>query len=270
MAENEKVSVVIPCYNHEKYLRETVLSVLNSDYSPLEVIIVNDGSTDHSGQVAMELVRQYPGVRYIEKKNSGPSAARNTGIGSASGKYILPLDADDLISPSYIRKAVELLKRENARVVYCEAEFFGEKTGKWILPPFSRRMLAEENMIFCTALYQREDWLRCGGYDETMTWGWEDWEFWISMLKTGGSVMKVPEVGFFYRISRNSRRKSTTRAAKIKTVKLINLKHRDFVYEQLSGPLRMNRSLSRVTNLLLKKMGLLHLNWQMPVYEVRE
>jgi hypothetical protein len=103
-----------------------------------------------------------------------------------------------------------------------------------------------------------------------MTWGWEDWEFWISMLKTGGSVMKVPEVGFFYRISRNSRRKSTTRAAKIKTVKLINLKHRDFVYEQLSGPLRMNRSLSRVTNLLLKKMGLLHLNWQMPVYEVRE
>ena len=260
MSENGKVSVVIPCYNHEKYLRDTVLSVLNSDYSSLEVIIVNDGSTDRSEQIALELVGQYPELRYIAQENRGPSPARNAAIGLANGKYILPLDADDLIGPFYIRQAVELLEKENARLVYCEAEFFGEKNGKWVLPPFSRRKLACENMIFCSALYLREDWLRCGGYDETMTWGWEDWEFWISLLKEGGCVLKVPGTGFFYRISKNSRRKSTNREAKNKTVALINSKHRDFVYEQLSGPLRRNRSLSRTINLLLKNLGLLKLN----------
>lgn len=248
------VSVVVPCYNHGNFLEETVQSVLHSTYSPLEIIIVNDGSTDHSEEVAMELTRQHQNVLYILQKNSGPAAARNRGIAMARGIYILPLDADDLISPHYIEKAVELMEREQAKVVYCEAEFFGERSGKWNLPAFSVRLLARENMIFCSALYRKEDWLRCGGYDETMTWGWEDWEFWISMLEEGGVVRKLPDVHFFYRVGKNSRRKSTNRLAKVKTVQLINRKHRTFVYEQLSGPLRINRSLSRITNLFLKNV----------------
>ena len=260
MAENRTVSVVIPCYNHGNFLRETVQSVLKSDYFPLEIIIVNDGSTDQSEQVALELIRQNPCVTYIAQENGGPSVARNRGIRMASGKYVLPLDADDLISPTYIRHAVELMEKGDARVVYCEAEFFGEKSGRWNLPPFSRRLLAHENMIFCSALYHREDWQNCGGYDESMTWGWEDWEFWISLLKNGGEVKKIPEVGFYYRISKKSRRKSTNGEAKAKTVHLINLKHRDFVYAQLAGPLRINRSLSRMTNLFLRNVLFQSLN----------
>lgn len=254
MTSNKLVSVVIPCYNHGNFLEETVQSVLNSGYSPLEIILVNDGSTDHSEQVSLELTRKHQNLHYIAQENSGPAAARNRGIGMARGTYILPLDADDLISPHYLEKAVDLLEREQAKVVYCEAEFFGEKGGKWNLPPFSRRLLARENMIFCSALYRKEDWLACGGYDETMTWGWEDWEFWISMVKEGGEVRKLPDVHFFYRVGKNSRRKSTNRQAKAKTVQLINRKHKAFVFEQLSGPLRINRSLSRLTNLFFKNV----------------
>ncbi len=252
--------MVIPCYNHGKFIKETVQSVLEYTYSPIEVIIVNDGSDDDSEKVAMELTSQHSGFHYIKQKNSGPSVARNNGIRLSTGKYILPLDADDLISPDYIEKAVEILKKGDARIVYCEAEFFGERQGRWSLPPFSRRLLARENMIFCSALYHKEDWLRNGGYDERMTWGWEDWEFWISMLKGGGEVHKLPDVHFYYRVGKHSRRKSTNKEAKAKTVQLFNEKHREFLHEQLAGPLRVNRSMSRISNLFLKNVLFRNLN----------
>ena len=252
MSENKLVSVVVPCYNHGHFLLSTIQSALQSEYSPLEVIIVNDGSVDHSEQVALELTRQHSNVRYVAQRNSGPAAARNHGIRIASGEFILPLDADDLISPRYIPEAVKLLLDDTIRVVYCEAEFFGERKGHWKLPPFSRRMLARENMIFCSALFRRKDWEQCGGYDERMTWGWEDWEFWITLLKGGGEVRKIPDVGLYYRVRKNSRRKSTTREAKRKTIDLINQKHKDFIYEQLAGPLHYQRSHSRLINRILK------------------
>jgi hypothetical protein len=136
----------------------------------------------------------------------------------------------------------------SAKVVYCKAEFFGEKTGYWELPDFSLRKLATDNLIFCCALYRKTDWELAGGYDELMTWGWEDWEFWIAMLKSGGDVVRLPFVGFFYRTRKDSRRKSTNKLAKRKTIDLINNKHYDFVRRELGGPLRFNRSLSRVIN----------------------
>lgn len=250
MPENDMVSVVVPCYNHAPFLAATVQSVLASAYSPLEVIIVNDGSTDPSEEVALELTHRYPNVHYAAQVNKGPAAARNHGIRLAAGTYILPLDADDLIAPRYIAEAVRLLSDEQVRVVYCEAEFFDQRQGPWKLPPFSRRLLARENMIFCSALFRKAEWQQCGGYDERMTWGWEDWEFWISMLKGGGEVRKIPEVGFYYRVRKHSRRKSTNREAKRKTIALINEKHQAFIREQLLGPLRFQRSHSRLINRL--------------------
>lgn len=91
------VSVVVPCYNQGIYLRETVLSVLESTYRPLEVIIVNDGSKDDSLQLARALAEEFPEVRVIDQDNGGVSKARNTGIEASNGSIILPLDGDDLI-----------------------------------------------------------------------------------------------------------------------------------------------------------------------------
>jgi glycosyltransferase involved in cell wall biosynthesis len=249
---NELISVIIPCFNHALFLEETIDSVLKSGYQNIEIVIVNDGSSDESEEVALKLKDLYKNIIYIGQENQGPAAARNRGIKAANGKYILPLDADDLISIDYIEKAIEILNNhEEVKLVYCDAEFFGERSGKWNLPEFSGKLLARENMIFCSAIYRKSDWNSAGGYSEEMTWGWEDWEFWISLLKDGGVVVKLPISGFYYRVRKGSRRKSTDKMAKRRTVELINLKHKEFLLKYLHGPLRMNRSWSSLINRFL-------------------
>lgn len=247
---SSKVSVVIPIYNQAQFLAETFESVLKSSYKEIEIIIVDDGSQDDSAKVALGLQEKYPEkVTFIQQENSGPAKARNEGIKKAVGKYILPLDGDDLISTTYIENAVKILDaNESVKVVYSEAEKFGDKGGKWKLKPFSLKALSLDNMIFVSAFYRKKDWEKTGGYDEKMTWGWEDWEFWINLLKSGGEVIKLPETGFYYRIRKNSRRKSTNKASKQKTIDLINSKHLDFLKSQINGPLHYQRSLSPLIN----------------------
>lgn len=252
--KNHLVSVVVPCFNHGGFLEESIRSVQESTWPYIEIVIVNDGSDDNSEEVAKELVNRYKNVRYLYQQNAGPSVARNNGILAATGEIILPLDADDLISPQYIEAAVkEFDKDPELKVVYCEAEKFGDKFGKWKLDDFSLEKLAYKNMIFVSALFKKTDWQKAGGFAEEMTWGFEDWEFWISLLKTGGKVKKLPFVGFYYRIQRNSRRKSVDNSARRKTVDFINKKHSEFIHTQLGGPLRYQKSLSKFINRFRKK-----------------
>ncbi len=251
------VSVVIPCYNQGNFIKETVASALQSSYPNLEIVIIDDGSTDGSSKVARGLANSNEKVLFLEQENAGPSAARNHGIRRSNGKYILPLDGDDLISPDYIGKAVDILeKHPEVKVVYCEAEKFGADDGKWKLKPFSLGGLAQGNMIFISALFRREDWGKVGGFSEEMTWGFEDWEFWISMLKNGGDVVKLPITGFFYRIRKGSRRKGVSSRDRQLTYSFINAKHRDFIHAHLGGPIRKSKSWSRVINRLLAFVGL--------------
>jgi glycosyltransferase involved in cell wall biosynthesis len=247
---NPIVSVVIPLFNQGQFLVETFDSVIKSTFKEIEIIIVDDGSKDDSAKIALDLEAKFPRqVSVIIQENSGPAKARNEGIKKAIGKYILPLDADDLISPTYIENAVKILESNSkVKVVYSEAEKFGDKNGKWILKHYSPFAISLDNMIFVSAFYRKSDWEKVGGYDERMTWGWEDWEFWINLLKSGGEVVKLPEIGFYYRIRKNSRRKSTNKDSKHKTIDLINSKHSDFLKTQINGPLRYKRSLSPLIN----------------------
>ena len=245
------VSVVIPCLNHSAFLLEAINSVLNSTYPHIEIIIVDDGSTDNSGEVAREVMSRHENVFYVYQHNQGPSIARNRGIQEAKGEYILPLDADDKISNQYIEQAFEVLKNDQGiKVVFCKAEFFGRKTGLWKLKEFSLKKLATDNMIFSCAMFRKEDWKNVGGYSTELIGGWEDWEFWISMLKNGGHVHRLDFIGFYYRIHQYSRRKSTTKEIKRLTIDFINRKHRDFMYTQLKGPLRIKRKHSLLINFL--------------------
>lgn len=249
------VSIVIPCYNQAQYLEKTVESVLDSDYGRIEVIIVNDGSTDGSLKIAEKLSERTKFVRVLDQVNSGVAAARNHGIGVAIGKYILPLDGDDLISKNYISEAVKVLEsRPEVKVVYCNAVKFNEKGQKaWKLKPFSRRQLAKDNMIFVAALFRKADWNAVGGFSEDMKMGREDWEFWIKMLKNGGEVVKLPFVGFQYRLTPSSKRKKTgTNQKKRERIAYLNSKHPEFFEQELNGPLRFQRTWSRPYNSLLK------------------
>jgi hypothetical protein len=124
-SQNVQVSVVIPCYNQGQYIDEAVESVLAQSYQDFEIIIVNDGSNNADTIKILETYSK-PKTRVIHTNNQGASIARNNGIKVSSGRYILPLDADDRIGSVYIEKAIEVLdKNENVGIVYCEAEFFG-------------------------------------------------------------------------------------------------------------------------------------------------
>lgn len=125
---NSIVSVVIPCFNQGVFLDQSLRSISEQTFSSWECIIVNDGSTDETGKVAMEWVQKDSRFKYFSIPNGGVSNARNFGIGNAHGTYILPLDADDRIGPRYLEKAVALLDNNTEiHVVYSEAEFFGER-----------------------------------------------------------------------------------------------------------------------------------------------
>lgn len=252
------VSVVIPCFNQGKYLEETVNSVLSSKYRPLEIILVNDGSTDNSLEIAKKLEVSHPEIRVIDQPNGGVAKARNAGITSARGKYILALDGDDLISDQYLPKAIEILEsRTEVKVVYCQAVKFNDSGEKsWKLKPFSRYQLAKDNMIFVAAFFRKVDGVAIGGFSEDMKMGREDWEFWIKMLKNGGEVVQLPFVGFFYRLTPTSKRKKTgTTQKKKERIAYLNAKHMDFFERELNGPLRIQRTWSKPYNNFLKLLG---------------
>jgi len=245
------VSVIIPCYNQACHLEESVRSVVNSSYKDVEIIIVNDGSTDSTEEVALKLKAEFSFIYYYYQANKGPSAARNLGIRNSSGSIILPLDSDDRISDRYIEEAVEILEnRPDIKVVYCVAEKFGDWSGKWVLPEFSIDKLVKRNLIFTTAFYRKHDWAKIGGYDEYMTWALEDWDFWLSMLKNGGNVYRLPMVGFYYRTSKNTRTCCAKNGGLALTISYFNIKHRDFIFKKLGGPLRRRKKLSKFINFI--------------------
>lgn len=204
----ELVSIVVPCYNQAKYLPEALDSVLAQSYSHWECIIVNDGSPDNTDEVASLYCNQDSRFKYISKKNGGIASARNAGVSAASGVFILPLDADDKIGSQYIEMAVQVFEKyPYVKVVYCEAEFFGTKTGPWLLPEPNISSLLLDNMIFCSALFKKEDFDRIGGYNLSLVHGLEDWDFWLKLLRSNDEIVKLNSVQFYYRqqaISRSS------------------------------------------------------------------
>jgi len=254
---NELVSVIIPCFNHGVFLEEAVNSVLNSNYSPIEIIIVDDGSYDNTLEVASDIMHKYHNVSYYYQSNQGPSVARNNGISKANGFFILPLDADDKISDKYIAQAVKKLKSDKEiKIVYCNAEMFGLKNGPWKLKDFSKRRIASHNMIFSCAMFRKNDWQKVGGYSTELKYCDEDWEFWISLLKTGGYAYRLQSVGFYYRILPDSRSRSMTKETKKSAMEFINRKHHSFMVSQLKGPLRTHRSLSVLINTFSNLFGM--------------
>lgn len=203
------VSVIIPCFNQGKYLQETVDSVLASIYENIEIIIVDDGSFQD-----VEFLQKFsaPKTKVLHQENQGVAVARNNGIQISGGKYILPLDSDDKIAPTYIEKAVKILERdEKISIVYSEAEFFGTKKGKWEIEEYKFPDILWTNSIFCSAVYKKSDWQKVGGYKNEMDLGFEDWEFWLSLIEAGANVYKIPEVLFFYRQHKNTRSEVLTK-----------------------------------------------------------
>ena len=241
------VSVIVPIYNAASYLQETLDSILASTYRPIEVIMMDDGSTDNSLSIAKNYCQLHSECQIYTQQNAGASAARNSAIRLSHGKYILPVDADNKIAPQYIAEAVEVLDTNpDIKIVSCRAEFFGERTGEWKFPPFSKQLLARKNMIDTCAMYRRIDWDKTSGYMEDCG-AREDWDMWLSLLESGGNFYRLPNIRLYYRVQKTSKRVKD-RALKKELVNQINRRHPAYIQKHLGGPLHYHRSWSRFIN----------------------
>jgi len=195
-----RVSVIIPCYNQGEYLDEAVDSVLAQTYQDVEIVVVNDGSTDAATQALLADYRR-PKTRVINTAHSGLAAARNLAISYSTGAYLCALDADDRLEPSYLSKAVPVLDRDpSITFVSSWLRTFGEESWDWTPERCDLPTLLWEDTVLTAALVRREAVLAVGGYDTSMpVQGDEDWDLWLTLVERGHRGVILPEVLFHYR-----------------------------------------------------------------------
>ena len=119
MVYNSKISIIVPIYNVEKYLRKCIDSILNQSYDNLQIILVDDGSPDNCPKICDEYLNKDNRIQVIHKSNGGLSSARNAGIKVANGKYIAFIDSDDYIELNMIEKLVNAIEKSNADLCIC-------------------------------------------------------------------------------------------------------------------------------------------------------
>jgi glycosyltransferase involved in cell wall biosynthesis len=227
MVDANLVSVVIPTYNAERFLARTLETALGQSYTSLEIIVVDDGSTDGSQQIAEAAARKDPRVRYFRRKNSGVAASRNFGISQARGELIATLDADDLWNPDKIARQVDVMRRSSSEVglVYCLAIEIDESD--LIIPPIANlekkrtpmgRVTDElvlGNFIETSSapLMKRSFIEAVGGYDKDLEpQGAEDWKLYFSLSEVCEFAV-IPEHLVGYRQPTGSLSRNTLRMA---------------------------------------------------------
>jgi glycosyltransferase involved in cell wall biosynthesis len=186
------VSVIIPVYNGERFLARALDSILRQDHSPLEIIVVNDGSTDGTAQVIRKYARQ---VRSVCQPNAGLPATQNQGLRMADGDLIAFLDADDLWPEHRLETQVAYLRDNPAtdivrgRIEYVTAlADTGEGLPQW-------RPLTEPRLVYSlsTALFRRGVFAKVGPFDETLRYA-ADWDWFVRMKESGITMAALPAV----------------------------------------------------------------------------
>ena len=199
--QSVRVSVVIPCFNYGRYLAEAVQSVLAQSLTAVEVIIVDDGSTDDSREVAQRLIGAHgeASIRLIAQDNCGsPGQTRNVGIAAARGEYLVCLDADDRLHPEYLaRCAAALDAHPEAAVAYGDLQMFGDDDTLHVPPEWDTRVQLDCNFLDVVSMFRRSVWAEVGGYDTEI--GYEDWDLWIAVIERGWTGVKAPGALWYYR-----------------------------------------------------------------------
>lgn len=239
-----KISIIVPCYKQAHYLDTSLKSVLDQSYDSWECVIVNDGSPDHTEAVAHKWCEKDARFNYLKKENGGLSSARNAGIAVAKGVYILPLDADDVLHPNYLKETISVFDtNKKVAIVGCYSIFFKENIDNVVMihkPKGNNcRNLLYVNQLVATSLYKRQLWEEVGGYDESMKDGFEDWDFWLSVTKRGNEYAIVPQPLFYYRKASQSMLVDTIKTKAEKVKEYLILKHREIYIEDFDNCVRV-------------------------------
>lgn len=194
-----RTTVIIPCYNHGAFVRQAVMSVFEQTDTNVDIIIVNDGSTDPE---TIEVLRKIkvPSVRVLHQENRGLPAARNAGIAATDAEFIVTLDADDILKPTYIEVLGDALRNDpTAGYAHCWAELFGDLEAVWATRRDNPYQLMMTNSVVQCSVVRREAWASIGGYDESMRSGNEDWDIWLRMGANGWHGVHVRQPLVRYR-----------------------------------------------------------------------
>jgi len=202
------VSVVVATHNQATWLGEAIDAVRAQTFADWELVVIDDGSIDRRTHKILDQAAERPGVTVHRTENRGPSAARNLAIERSRGAYILPLDADDYLAPTYLEKTIPVLDAEPALgVAYTWVGLVGGHHGTWKTGGFGVRELLTRCTIHVTSLYRRRLWEDVGGYDPRFVESCEDWDLWLGAAARGWKGRCVPEVLVYYRRSAISREK---------------------------------------------------------------
>lgn len=216
---NGLVSIITPCFNGQKYIAETIESVLAQTYEKWEMIIVDDGSTDDSMQIIEAYANKDNRIHFYKQKNAGSSAARNTGISNANGQYIALLDADDLWRPDFLKSQIEFMKSKNAVCVTCAYGRVDDNSRAILTPVKPKPIIRVKDMLVMnrigclTGLYDTSKYGKVYLRTELKSIR-DDYAYWLDIVKLEGVAYGNPETLADYRILRNS-----TTGNKIKLVK---------------------------------------------------
>lgn len=199
MSSTPLVSAIVPCYNHGRFIGETIRSIQCQTFAAIEIIVVDDGSTDAETRQVLENIKEM-GILVIRQENSKTAVARNTGFNHASGDYLLTVDADDLIAPTFVEKAMSVLERyPKIGAVSSWVRCFGSQNYNWMPTGGGVQNFVLDINCSSFALIRRALWSNNGGFDSGMVNGYEDWEFWVNATKKGWIIHILKEFLFFYR-----------------------------------------------------------------------
>ncbi len=219
MSNNDLISVIIPVYNVEQYLNRCVDSVINQTYKNLEIILVDDGSTDNSGKICDEYALKDNRIMVVHKKNGGAGSARNAGLDIAKGEYIGFVDSDDYIEPDMYEFLYDLLLQNKADVSCCN--MFDYKDGSYI-PSSNLQMDGFFNLEQMDGFFNLEEVLCLKGglyvwnklflrnsignlrFNEKLKFGVEDLYFNFEILKKIKNIIFSKKAKYYYWDNRNS------------------------------------------------------------------
>lgn len=235
------ISIIVPVYNIEEYLPRCIESILAQTYTNLELILVDDGSTDKSGEICDKYAKEDNRVRVHHKKNGGSSSARNMGIQLAKGQYLGFVDSDDYIEADMYKRMMEAVVSDGCNIVQVARDEIDDKgnlmqaicempkkTIRYSAEDFLKELLLHKgDCSFCTKLLNRDLFFEKGFPEGVLN---EDFHLLVKMLCTGESVISLPYLGYhvFYRIGSNTRKKDKNDFSRVYGD---NVDNADMVYE---------------------------------------
>ncbi len=252
------VSVIMPAYNAEKYIEESINSVLEQTFTNWELIIVDDGSRDATGSIVKEYAKKDHRIIYYFQENKRLGAARNAGFRLAKGKFIAFLDSDDLWFPDKLKKQIEIIEYKQVDLVFTDGYNFDKLTKQlYSYETISGFYSGEEmykiefeaNKIAILSVMMKSDWIKKIGYqsEEIEIFGCEDYDYWLRIAKNGATFFGMEEKLFKYRVHEEG----MSRNIGLMKLALFNalyrnidyrILERDFIYKKFSNMMEDNLS----------------------------